>query len=536
MLNMNKKGLVPALLIPAAIAIVVLLIGLIAGFKVLFSTSYLFYAVGITMMILTIVSVIPAALKGSFTVQKRNFVIVMLLISLAIFVVPLSGFTQSTLGDVYIQAPTIGYYECAPSTAVVTSDAKTIPASTLAIACPASTDRCTIIISTAESQSSWSTKTIMYKVFDKNGNIVLDKSDVDMSMFSYKFGTIPSVSFPLTPAQYAVVGYYKRGFFSSGYVTGANYRAQYQPYILWDNPGLGGRFPFTTPEVGCIFKAGAYSELIMGDTLGIGIGTATSAASDKLPPYAVRNYLDVLVPINIESSRVQGNLYCQNNKLYPIGQVSTPVQTYKSVNYQAPLSQIKDVECCSGQDVGANYVCTNNKKVAIPSDITKLECSITKPCPGFEWSPSGDLAQRRFSCISNKCVADIRAVECNYNSDCGSTQICDTKNYVCINAPLPQGGGEVIPTPQIEITSHAECTQKANDNPFLGYSWVTTKTSSQPSWLMQIFTFGYAKGTTTESGECKAAYVPYYILALVALIFGSVIIYLMIGMKPKRKK
>ena len=251
---MNNKGIVPALLIPAAIAILILVVGLVAGFKVLFSTSYLFYGIGILVLVLSFIYVLPAAMSGDFNKQKRNFLFLMLLLGVAFIALPLTGITQSTLGYTYIEVPTHGYYECAPSGEAKMSDAKAIPGLATNVQCPANTDKCTIIVSTTDSQSLFSTKSIMFTVFDSNNNVIQTKTDLSFQLINYQIGTIPSVSFELLPLQHASIGYFKKGLFSAGFISGATYRAQYKPYILWDNTGLGGRFEATTTEVGCEFK------------------------------------------------------------------------------------------------------------------------------------------------------------------------------------------------------------------------------------------------------------------------------------------
>src|SRR5258705_2250839 len=108
---MQRKGqLTVALILAIAFGIVVLIVGIALGFRVLFSSNYAFYTMGIGIIVLTFIYAVPALLAGSVTRQKRNFVLVLFLVGAAFILIPLTGITKNTAfgGFDYINVPTIG--------------------------------------------------------------------------------------------------------------------------------------------------------------------------------------------------------------------------------------------------------------------------------------------------------------------------------------------------------------------------------------------------------------------------------------------
>lgn len=534
---MNKRGQLP--LIPI-ILIVVVIVGLIA-----------FLASGTIRWVLIGVGLFGGSIWLISTVNndriKLSFGLVLLLAAVALIFS--SGFLQQALeGADYINVPTVGYYECAAASAPTVSAAKAISGGIAnGIMCPPNTDKCDLIVSFAESQSVFSSRKLSYVVYGSDSKVlyrnVLTVSDAARLITIFDATTRANVPLNsikidnIAKGQKVDIQYSKVNLV--GTVTpidGASYRAQFNPFILWNNPGLGGRFEYTSIEQGCQFLSKDRGNLIVEDTIGKGPGTSNSITT--LEPFKTRNYLDVIVPVNIQSNRVQqysGNtVYCQNAQLHPIENVRALSHEYNVVRFD---KSVATVDCCNGDD-RPGYQCASNKWKALPkpnepiSDKNTVQCSAVKPCANAFFAPSsGETEQTRYVCQNSVCVPETRTVECNTNAGCGGAKpVCDTLTYKCVSAPLP------VETGKNTSSVASECELKAKKNPFAGYTVVTrTKTPTTSQKILTVATFGIVGDLNpTVETSCEAKYVPYFIFGSFIVVAVALVIWSFKGSKGKR--
>lgn len=521
---MNARGFAPALVVPVTLAIVI-----VAGLIAFFSSGILrFVIIGIGLLAGGVWIV------GTLQNDKLKFAFAFILFAGAMIFIFGAGFMQQALeGADYIQVPTIGYYECAAASAPTVSALKAISGGVAnGVTCPTNTDQCDLIITFSESSSLFSSRQLSYVRYGSTGAIEQKTVTVSSAISTVNVAKLSSpiqaIVIPnVAKGQRVDIKYSKVGLLGGATpVDGAAYRAQFRPFILWNNPGLGGRFEYTSVDQGCNFLSADRGDLIIEDTLGKGPGTSTSITT--LEPYKTRNYLDVIVPVNVQSSRIQQysgeTVYCQNTQLHPIENIRALSKEYNVVRFD---TSVASVQCCNGDDK-PGYQCVDNKWKALPKPdepITEgntVQCSALKPCANAFFAPNGEKEQIRYVCKSSMCVPETREVECNTNAACGGSEpVCDTKTYTCVAAPLPIETGKNITD---GTDARAECEAKAEKNPFAGWTVVeTTKTPTLVQKTLTVFTLGTVGdlNPTTEI-SCEAKYVPYYLLG--GFLFLSVIV------------
>ena len=163
-------------------------------------------------------------------------------------------------------------------------------------------------------------------------------------------------------------------------------------------------------------------------------------------PHRVYTYLAGLEPAPFVSGNVQTYnnqfVFCQkaNNNLYKIAKISSYGREYQSVILDSSgiVGNVKN--CCEG-DQRPNQICENDQWKTISESQCDLE--IGKFCSEQEWTSYGNLKVRRFSCVDNKCIPEIKEVECNYNENCGSGKVCKRGFSPLDNECVGQGTGNI---------------------------------------------------------------------------------------------
>lgn len=526
---MERRGQF-GLLIAVAVAIAIGLSILLFGIGALFSTSLKFYLSGGACIVIAALIALQTAMNGKFRGGIQKFTITLLVIGLVLFLIPLTGITQHTAfgTNEYIQVPLKGFYSCEPASSPVTSQAKTIKGGgPVTVSCPANTDSCDIIVTSTEPASVWSARSIIYS--RSNGE----------SDSKTLYGANPSIIIPnLAKGESVTIKYLKIGVTGVSPVDGAVYKAQYKPFILWKTSPTGGKIEYSSVDRGCGFVLNELQYIIIKDTLGFGPGESTSVTT--LEPYKTRNFIDAVVPISVENSKIQGNKYCSNNQLYQIDEVNTSTNTWKVVNTNKILGT---VECCTGDVESGIRQCQNNKWVNLPKPGQQpaagqeIKCSTFKPCSGSEFVPYTTTQLVRSVCMNNICVQQNKSVECTSNAACKDPNkpLCDSYSWTCVAVPLPIGNGTVVQNQGQNVSLITECSIKAAANPLAGYHVV--KSTQAPSFTDKAkyyLSFGFAgTNTPTTVESCEAQFLPYYILSIILVVLTFVVV---IVWKPKRRK
>lgn len=531
---MERKGFLPAaVILPIAIAIVIVIVGLVAGFKVLFTRTYLFYGIGITILVLSLIYGLNAQ---SLTKPKQKFLGILVFIGLLFILLPAFGIVENTaVSGTYIQVPLKGFYSCEPASQKVPGAFVSIGATGSGnVRCPSNSDTCDFDIK-APKPSLWSNVfgeyRLTYQVCDISGGFCQQQQTISGDRWGVAGDTITTRYAGLLNSQQIVFHYQKATNSLIGTkwndITGSSYRVSYAPYIIWKTSPTEGKTEYSSVTQGCSFTINDAKNLIISDTLGYGAGSSNDL--NNLAPGKTRNFINIFVPVSIENAKIQndGQAYCSNNKLYPIDTVTLISGTYKTVN---TYEVIKAVECCNGDVEPGIRQCQNNKWVALPKPGVnptpgqEIQCSAFKPCSGSDWTPYTTTSLTRSVCENSVCVQKSMEVECTDNSKCGVGNTCDTKTYKCVAVPNA--------TVVANNTSNLEqqCSLLAQSNSLAGYTWVTEVT--EPSVWKKIYTFGTAKSVTT--GYCKAQYIPYYVFSAIILVV-SIIFYSTFKTKRRRR-
>lgn len=533
---MNKRGFLPALaalpFMSIALAVIVLVLGLTFGFKVIFTTTGMFYAVGIGIIAMTFIYALPAALSGDFTIQKRNLILVFFLVGIGIIAVGAIGSFQQSFGaPEFIQIPLKGYYECAAGSASILSVAKALPSAETALSCPANAEKCDITIT--YTQPSDVRTSISYLQYVRNG--VVTKSATVGSSATEVGKTISLTAFNVAKGE-SIIATLKRDqvldFAGEFNAAGASYSAKYNPFILWKTSPTAGRVEYSSIEQGCSFTNEDIGTLLLKDTTDNNLGTGR--VGDVLEPFKTRAFIDIIVPAHLENAKIQGDKYCSNKQLYQIDEISTTINSYRVVNTNKVTGT---VECCSGDVEPGIRQCIDNKWVSLPKPNEQpaagqeIQCSLFKPCAGPDFVPYTGTQLIHSVCESGICLQRTKDVECSTSAACKdpAKSVCDTFTYTCVVAPAPIAT-IVSPVTQEDQEDIAACESKARSQPWAGWSYVVTK--DEPGLFESIVTLGFARAH--ERGECKASFLGYYTVAGIIVVFGTIIILLL--RNPARRK
>jgi hypothetical protein len=199
----------------------------------------------------------------------------------------------------------------------------------------------------------------------------------------------------------------------------------------------------------------------------------------------------------------------QSAEIYRINSLSTAGKVYYVAS--ADYSDLLGTEtCCPGQKVG-DATCGSDFKWKTTANA---ECSTFNPCGGAEWAPSTESGQLiRYKCVTGKCQAVTKNVECTRASDCNdNNKVCDLNTYTCVNANVNLDGSSPI---NIIPDNSMDCEKK-------GGKWIT-KTTQDKSWLNYIG-IGSPKPVVTEYCDFGNG-VPWTTILTTLIIIGIVFIF-----------
>jgi len=235
---------------------------------------------------------------------------------------------------------------------------------------------------------------------------------------------------------------------------------------------------------------------------------------------------------NVFEHDTHGEVYCTGGAIYDIveletedGDIKKLDPTYDSTKQDGERlrglgSFLQNVECCPSQpncnddfewDTGSGTSCFSDAQCA----------------NGGAWYYHSSKQVIRESCEEGYCeLQSPVTVACARDSDCGNGQVCqkvgEISNWKCV-----MGTGE-DPDPDEDPDA---CAALAAKYPFMGYTFVETQTESC-GWN-PLCHVGIMNPKVTTETECKAAYLPYYIIGGIVLLTGTILVLLLI---PKKKK
>lgn len=425
----NKRGMAPILVF----LIIGIIISIIFSIAIISSTNFRLFAIGSTLIILTIIY----GFKSNFKSNTGKVMITLAIIGVILVLIPSIGIlqTQITTGN-YIQAPSFYYYECSPASKPLESNHQLITTGEVSkISCPINTDSCNLYIKQIEKLSFSSMyRRISYQICHNDGScdpLITTPTSVGSSQIQ-----VISIT-NLLNTDYVKIKYQSSitGLGWENKINGAEWYTTYRPFILWkvDTFG-GGKTEYSTIEQGCKFQSKEVLNLISSITnLNKEIKNQTSLSNDYLDFYKTRNFIGSYIPIsssNINFVNYNGQEgYCLNRQIFAISKLETNGNVYKIVdsNFNTRLSN--SVTCCPGE-TQPNQKCNSNFNW---ENLEQSQCSPFKACAGADWMPYTQKNLIRYNCINNKCVSEIKSVECTSDNDCGNYKTCDTKLYKCID-------------------------------------------------------------------------------------------------------
>ena len=516
---MNKKGLLPLILAIIAVVIVSSLIGI-----KLFAEVNLFTITGIGIIALTLIYVAPAALNDNLNNKKITFVVILLFIGAFLIFTP-KLFQMSSYPE-YIERPVFKYVKCEMCNQLITSTAYTAAVGGSWNTKPTVTDEYTVRVFIPDSDA---TRRLNYKVCDTADKTKCSLSTTKtLTMTNDAYFDIPNIRY----TESVFLDYEEYALLKLKYVDKSiTYKLFFQQYCLREYNVLGGSaIPINSNDCKVnyvsndLISTDIQKLLTEVDSKGSDLNQQTSEL--LFDPNEVRWYLAGYVSSAAPSFKLTYNgvdAWCRqvgNDALiYKINKVSSVSGTYKVASFDwSDLLDTKVNGCCLGNVLG-DSVCQADFKYAKISDSS---CSVFGDCGVPNYVPSGPKSVTKYSCINGKCVQEWKQVECASDYDCRLTnQVCDLSTYTCVK-----------PNTNIEGDTYDDTGDGSSDKICEWYESLKQSQSVDSGILGWRKWIGAEKIVTTT--ECVTK--PMYIIALLAVVFGGIIIILSLTMKPKRKR
>jgi hypothetical protein len=520
MSKMNKKGIVPALIIPIAIGILILIVGLGSFIGILSSTKIRFLAIGITIMVMTFIYVIPSALQGDFSQRKMKFIGVLFLIGGVFIALPYIGFLPQTAfapGTVYV--PQYGNMECSYVDGNYNLYETIGETSTKTITCGKDmkgyTNFCKFQLDMTGGGNFLFGKRVDVKVCNNAGTC----KDISGVKPISGYFDIYSVNLDVNQDGYITTqdqDAYATVKFTSQYNTIYNVRVLGNAYFLKDTQGNGYG---TDYEEGCnLLNLNPAAHVTKQDFTSFNYQQAANQV-----PFGKRiSYVWGLVPAQTSNiiTKYNKQIYVEQSGYY--SNIITNKDGYKYVDWQNPVKD-SSIQCAPSNI----YTCNADATIrTTPSqDVSGQTCSLTRGVALNTFYRTGADQVCYFRCANGV----QEKYNCQAIATCGSGYIYDGENNRCVQ--VSQTGTGTTDTPKNAQTS-TECSNLAAKYPYLDYTWVTSTT--QPTVWQEIITFGGAQPTTT--GYCKSNAMPYYILGIFALVVILMLTLLLLPSKKSRRK
>lgn len=374
--------------------------------------------------------------------QTKNILGIAGLIFLVLAVVVLAykfGYNPSQQtgldSDNYVQSPTFPYYECTPASRSIEGNHINIETGEIRnLACPSNTDTCDLYVKQTETNFNFfsGARRIAYQVCHANNVCDATKYYPKEQSNQVSIGTfqLPNL---LADDRVTVVYQYLSILGWKNIPNGAEYWNTYKPFILWKVDFLGGgKTEYTTAEQGCNFPNSAVPNLLNSiDNIKKQINQQSSTSNTKLDFYKTRNFIGSFVPLakaNVNFVTYNGkDGYCLNRQIFAITTATTNGATYRIVDTNFNTLLANSVTCCPNEKQ-PNQNCGSDFQW---HPIEQFECSAFNPCAGADYQVDSSKKLVRYNCVSSKCVPDYKTVQCTSDSDCLSTQACDTKTFTC---------------------------------------------------------------------------------------------------------
>ena len=437
--------------------------------------------------------------------------------------------------DQYIEAPLIGYYECAEARQTTTSQSKSIIGGDAGwVSCPPNSEACDLFVQSQETSILARKVVIQICDYPSFSNCQTQKSyEAETAWFKSKGKPTIQIADDLPDDKRIYVNYQKCiGVFSFGNCVGkwvntdgASIYSIYKPFILWKTTPLTGRNEYSSLEQACTFsnkEKGSLVDSIFNLKTSL---TQTSTEDNKLTPFKTRNFIESFIPLSINNVQFvtynNKDGYCVNKKVYSIGTITTNEKTLRVVdtNLNNIIVEYPKIDCCPG-DTEPNKKCENFKWVS----VEKAQCSAFSPCPSQGiWNPSTNPRELlTFNCIDNKCIPQTRKVECVRDSDCINNfkgGVCDKFDYTCSSiAPPVTNIGNNSDSSGILIGDCSDCDAYAKS---LLFGWIDSlKLFKQPLSCEAQGASLFPPRLPQSNVICAFSFFK-YLLVFVGLIFGT---------------
>lgn len=553
----DKKGIVLSfgLLLSFAVALIVLILGLTFGIAILFSTKLLFYAIGVGGLVLTLIYVASATVRGK--VDGKKIILVISLIGIfALFIfLPAFGFVSQTAfltpsGEiVQLAIPHYASFKC-DVVGEQTGITRVIPQEGL------------FINSENVGFNARSITNIRVDIFQTVFSSVFHDVRLGYQLCNPTGSTCNSMSY----VTYTTAGV-KNVPISSVDLTTSSIKFVFERRLL-----LGAWQPYSGSSAGAVisYDADVYGLTLSSTTQDPAGAVICSTSCDlSCPQQGVRQklvsteknvlgfletapYLEYWESIDYNLNAQGGatiyndesNTFCLAGNVYNAGEVT--LENGRTYIYpETATRQVK--ECCPGAVIRGtteDKICQNDYTFKTISKSTAISCMSDIQCPGggqVSVQQSGtEYVSSYWSCRNSQCVQSTpREVEClPPDTGCAVDQICDAQTFQCV------GGSVIAPVRTVPATpiSETQCLDKATRLPFMGYRYISEQTTIEPSFVDKTkyyLTFGLAgtnKPTTNISSRCESQFGPYYIgILIVIVVFVLAAVTIKFFNKRKRK-
>lgn len=510
----RKAQIAPMLLIAIAAGVLLLLFGI----GILVSTKIRFLAIGITVMVMTFIYVLPAALNGQFTKNKRNFIIILFLIGAGFIAVPYLNFLPQTALSGAVFIPQYGSMECSYVDGNYNLYEKTAVKDSLTITCGSGMNAYTNFCKYQINQHGLSLLDV------KACNSAGDCKDISGIQTISSYSDVYSVNLDVNGDGY--IDTKDSGAYSILKITrklgflGGNYdiRVLGNAYFLKDTQGNG--FGTDYPE-GCnLLDINPQSHVIKQD-----FSKFNYQQSANQVPFGKRIFYVWGMTQALTSNIIMHDgkqVYIEKSGYY--NNILTSTDGFKYADIQNPVAD-NSIQC-----VPSNIFVCNADATLRPTpsqDTTGQSCDLLRGvATNTFYANSVDNKVCYYKCTNNK----VEAYNCQVKATCGNGEQYDGANNRCVKVGATGTG--FTDAGDSAINTQSECVAQAAKYPYLGYTWVTTTT--QPTVWQEIISFGTAKPVT--SGYCSAKNMPYYIYSIVAIVIIIILVILLKTPKNKRKK
>jgi hypothetical protein len=517
----DKKGLLPALIIPIVLGIVILIV--LAAF--LFSGTLRYIIIGVGILLGTFVYAIPAVLGSEVTRGKIAIVVILLAVGVLFMIVP--GVMQESYSGSFVK-PLWGRMECdaenvySATSYEITKDKNNV-ANKIKCGTDELTEKCQYYLSSSGSQ--WlSTNQVWVNrwICDKNGVCGLKQRDkYTRKTTDQLIGEVVSGGYMQIEVESEVLGIN----------TYATINKQFQRFKLFEY--YGGSAKRVINSAGCGIPYSAGNNVLDGDDSSEG-GSCTTGNLEKdewcnfVSDWVYGPAYNVFVHDNY------GEVYCTGAQLYEIVELETANGEIKKIDpsYSSQKEDgdrirglgkfLANVECCPSQP---------NCNDDFEWEQGDTDCFSDAQCANggnyYYYAPKQVI---REACNSEKCVLQAPiTVACGRDSDCGNGQVCqkvgDIDKWKCVLGTGEDSDPDEDPD---------ACAALSAKYPFMGYTFV--ETSTETCGWNPICHAGWMKPKVTTTSQCKALFLPYYIIGGIVLLVIIVVVLLLVPRKGGKKK